>query len=204
MNAPLSDFPAGSRWFHGAILAMVVSVLALPSLSASSWKKVGNAWSRIVEHADGTRTFSKQDIRTKTLEEATYSEGDVLIKRRLFQLDDLGNPRLAMLFDGRSNLLARTEYIYDEYGDLKEEVLFNTRGQLLRRLLYGLSAGIDERPVAFTYDPNNPDGTPVETRNAEAVMPSALAPGTGARGAAIPSGRALPSAGRATRPKRGR
>ncbi len=176
-------------------LVLAASLLAVPNLLAGSWTKSENVWSRIVEHPDGTRTLSKQDIKTNTLEEATYTEGNVLVKRRLFQLDDLGNPRLAMLFDGKSNLLARTEYFYDEYGEIKEEVLFNTKGQLLRRLVYGLNAGIDERPRAFTYDPNAPDKAPVQTEDAEAVMPSALAPGTGG-GAGIPSGRALPSSGR--------
>lgn len=152
---------------------VVLFAVAGPHHAAASWKRVNHVWSRVIEHEDGTRTESKQDINTKVLEEITFDANKVRIKRRVFQLDDLARPRSGLLFDGQNNLLARTEYVYDEYDELKEERLFNTKGQVLRRLVYGLAKdGIQSKPVAFNYDPERPDAAPTRsTTNVDPVMP---------------------------------
>jgi len=163
--------------FVPALCLLLFPVLA----QASGWSRQGGAWSRIVEHKNGSHTYSKQDITTKTLTEWTKDPAGILTKKRLFSLDKRSRPRLAYLYDGRENLLARTEYLYDEYDELKEERLYNTRGQLLRRLIYGLqNGGIRSVPVAFTYDPENPDAKPVRsTERVEPIMPIDVHGGSG-------------------------
>lgn len=172
--------------FTLALCLVFLSVLG----ADASWKRIDQVWSRILEHNDGTRTESKQDINTKSLEERTF-KGQVLVKRRLFQLDDLGNPKAGLIFDGKKNLVARIQYYYDEYDELKEERLYNRKGKVIRRLVYGLDkTGLKSKPVAFTYDPNAAPGSQPtrSTEDFDPIMPLGVKTGAGS---GIPGGRRI-------------
>lgn len=207
---PMSCPPSRLVRLVRLVLLACALVVSAPLSASAQWQRLNKSvWSRVLEHEDGTRTDSKQDINTKVLEEMTFDQNGVRVKRRIFQLDDLARPRTGLLFDGRNNLLARTEYVYDEYDELKEERLFNTKGQILRRLVYGLARdGIQSRPIAFTYDPSRPDASPVRsTTNVDPVMPldvkksggSAIpVAGATSSGGGIPSGSAPPARGDAS------
>ena len=155
------------------LIALILALVATTSVSTAKWERSSDIWSRVVMHDNGKRTESYQNINTRNLREETYDQNNIVVKKRLFQLDKLGRPVNALVFDGNDNVVGRVQYVYDEYETLKEERLFNVKGQLLRRLFYGLEkGGIQSKPIAFTYDPNNPDAKPMRNdKGAEPIMP---------------------------------
>lgn len=138
-------------------LAVVLSPVAAPSFAGAQDKKYG-AFGSTILHRDGSRTERQKMGDSNQIREVTYNKDSVCIQSRLFIVDNQGNLRNGVLWDGRGNRLGSTSYIYHQTtGQLLEERLFNNKGQIVRRLFYPGALNdprYANRMVAFTYDPN--------------------------------------------------
>jgi hypothetical protein len=111
-------------------------------------------WSQTILHPDGSRTVSKKDLDAKVINQETYNSSGSVVMKRVYQLDAEGKEQRGFVFDAYNNLIYRIGYLYDEIDRLKEEVLYNTHGQIVRRQIYEYNrVGQLIRPVkAYTFE----------------------------------------------------
>ena len=150
----------------------LVGLLALCALSvplcAQEEEPVGQAWSRIIRHYDGTQTKSVKEGDKNEITEEKYDENHVLLAKRLFLLDKGGHLRKGVIMDAKGNPLGTTEYGYKD-DRIVEERLYNKEGKPIQRkfppgALPGVAANA-RHSVVFTIDPKNPNavGTMTQT-----------------------------------------
>lgn len=107
-------------------------------------------YSRTIIHPDETRTVSKQDINNKIREKRTLDKNGILLMRSIFQLDAQGKAVNGLVYDGRNQLLYRSEFTYDTADRLEEERVFDRNGTLVRRLFYKPDRLGKMKPVSQT------------------------------------------------------
>ena len=142
--------------------------------------KSEDSWARKIMHYDDSNqnlegiTVAKKNPIEDTLEEKTYNRHEIMITRRKFQMDRKGRIRNGLIFDGRNNLLGRTEYGFDKWDRIQQERLYTKKGKLVRALLYRYDAnGNPTKPIAYTFDPNNPTSKKRVTTDVEPILPQA-------------------------------
>ncbi len=117
---------------------------------------LGRAWSKTVEHYDGTYTKSVKHADKSTIDEKTFNSEDKLVVTRQFYLDTAGNLRYGMIYDGKGNFLASTLYGY-KGNTMTEERMYDNRKRLMRQLFPpGVLPNVPQnqkRSIALTYDP---------------------------------------------------
>ncbi len=147
---------------------LLVTVTATSALRAQnvSERREGNAWVRTVMHDDGTRTVSKKDDTVKEIEKWTMSANDVLVSRSVFQVDKNGKFQRGQVFDGRGTLRYVSEFFYDSMGRQIEERVSDSRGMLVRRLIYSHDQFGRAKPFSIAYS-NGSAGSPVAISNAD-------------------------------------
>ncbi len=111
----------GAGWF-----------LASPAF-AQSRSPLVNA--KAVLHLDGTRTDSVRDSIKKELTETTFDARGVLISKKIFLLNDNGDPNQGVIYDGAGNPVARVQFFFDEIGRLIEERRSNMENQVFQRII---------------------------------------------------------------------
>ncbi len=118
--------------------------------------KVVDVWGRGIHHADGSFTESKQDTKTKTLEQIT-KKNDVTLQRRMIMLDQFGRPTEVMIYDGRGKFKYRGVQVYDSFGRFAEEQIYDPSGKLIRRKVQGYTPQGAKMPVrSWDYVDNVP------------------------------------------------
>ena len=162
---------------HSTRLAVLSAVVFLV-LSPVHAQQAMDVWARTVLHADGSRTVSKKDSKSRIIEERTYTGDDFLLMKRLYQIDEKGNSQRGFVFDNNNNMIYRIAYAYDEIDRLREEVLYNMNGQVVRRQIYDYDhQGKPMRPKAFTFVEAIPGNAPTSMQPA-AVMEKASRSGS--------------------------
>ncbi|TDU71428.1 hypothetical protein EI77_02552 [Prosthecobacter fusiformis] len=91
---------------------------------------------RTIYHADDSRTESVRDPNTRELTESTYNTAGQLTVKKIFLLNEKGEPMQGNVYDGRGNLVARVQSIYDEFGRRKEDRLMNLRGEVFQQVVH--------------------------------------------------------------------
>lgn len=91
---------------------------------------------RTIYHSDDSRTESVRDPNTRELTEMTYSAGGALTTKKVFLLNEKGEPIQGNVYDGRGTLVARCQSFYDEFGRRKEDHLTNLRGEVFQKVLH--------------------------------------------------------------------
>ena len=97
---------------------------------------------RTVYHADESYTESVQDVTVREQREVTYSPQKVVIAKKVYLLDDKGQPLQGNVYDGKGVLKARVQFNYDDFGRLSDERMYNLQGQVFQA-------------ITFSYDNNN-------------------------------------------------
>jgi hypothetical protein len=130
--------------------------------------KVVDVWGRGIHHADGSFTESKQDTKTKTLEQIT-KRNNVTLQRRMIMLDQFGRPTEVMIYDGRGVFKYRGIQVYDTFDRFAEEQIYDPTGKLIRRKVQGYTPQGAKMPVrSWDYVDNIPaDLKLVITRESE-------------------------------------
>lgn len=105
-------------------------------------------------HPDNSHSETIVDKTTNELTEATYNAGGALISKKHYLLNERGLPTQGHIYDGRGNLVARSQVYFDEYGRAKEMRSFNLNGQCYQQVLYEYGAdGKAKTPKVVNVDP---------------------------------------------------
>jgi len=113
---------------------------------------------RTVYHADGTYTESVQDTIIREQNEVTYSAQKVVIAKKKYALNDKGQPLHGNIYDGRGELKARAQFLYDSFDRLTEQRMMNLRGEVFQRIVFGYDMkGNPLSPKSETYNVAAPD-----------------------------------------------
>ncbi|MGK0184422.1 MAG: hypothetical protein ACI9R3_000188 [Verrucomicrobiales bacterium] len=165
------------------ITSFVAITLASVALSSPAWSqlelKSEDSWARKIMHYDDDNedlegiTVAKKNPVDDTLEELTYNQHEIIVTRRMFQMDSKGRIRNGLIFDGKKNLLGRTEYGFDKWDRIQQERLYTKKGKLVRALLYRYdTSGSPIKPIAYTFDPSNPSSKKRVTTDVEPILPA--------------------------------
>lgn len=112
---------------------------------------------RTIYHSDDSRTESVRDPNTRELTEMTYTAAGALTTKKVFLLNEKGEPMQGNVYDGRGNLVARCQSFYDEFGRRKEDRLTNLKGEVFQQVIhtYG-SDGKALSPKVINLDASSP------------------------------------------------
>lgn len=130
-------------------------VLGLASaLQAQPSSPVAPISARSTYHPDNSHSETVVDKTTNELTEATYSAAGVLIAKKHYLLNERGLPTQGHIYDGRGNLVARSQVYFDEFGRAKEMRSFNLQGQCYQQVVYEYGAdGKAKTPKVINVDP---------------------------------------------------
>lgn len=127
---------------------------------------------RAILHNDGTRTESVKDVSKREQKETTYDARGVAISKKIFLLNDNGDPMQGVIYDGADNLIARVQFFFDDLGRVTEERCVNTQGEIFRRVIHQYDSNGRPLPVkAFDYAVNAPN-MKVGTINFTKIVPA--------------------------------
>lgn len=131
-----------------AVLGLVSALQAQPS------SPVAPISARSTYHPDNSHSETVVDKTTNELTEATYSAGGALISKKHYLLNERGMPTQGHIYDGRGNLVARSQVYFDEFGRAKEMRSFNLQGQCYQQVIYEYGAdGKAKPPKVINVDP---------------------------------------------------
>jgi hypothetical protein len=173
---------------RAAILGLSWLLLATFSFANPAMQRVVG---RTIYHPDKSRTESLSNPETRELTETTYSPDNVVTVRKVFLLNEKGEPLQGNVYDGRGNLVARCQSIYDELGRRKEDRLVNLNGEVFQQVLHEYGAdgkalkpkvinlnvatpSIKPAPIDFTQQPGAVAPTPVDASGASRFAPMQL------------------------------
>lgn len=115
-----------------AILGLCWLALGLPVKAQSQQRIIG----RTIYHDDKSRTESVSDPYTREMVESTYTADNVLTVKKVFLLNEKGEPLQGNVYDGRGNLIARCQCLFDEMGRRKEDRLSNLNGEVFQQVIH--------------------------------------------------------------------
>ena len=117
--------------------AVIFGICSLPLATLAQGNPAGSAVvGRTIYHTDDSRTESIKDPNTREMTEMTYNTSGQLTVKKVFLLNDKGEPLQGNVYDGRGNLVARCQSIYDEFGRRKEDRLTNLKGELFQQVVH--------------------------------------------------------------------
>lgn len=91
---------------------------------------------RTVYHLDDSRTESVSDPNIREMTETTYNSAGQLTVKKVFLLNEKGDPVQGNVYDGRGNLVARCQVVFDEFGRRKEDRLVNLNGEPFQQVIH--------------------------------------------------------------------
>jgi hypothetical protein len=159
-------------------------------------------YGRTIYHDDKSRTESVSDPGTREMVETTYNTAGVAMVKKVFLLNEKGEPLQGNVYDGRGSLIARCQSLYDDFGRRKEDRLMNLNGEVFQQVIHEYdSAGKALKPkvinlnvatptvrpqsVDFTQ-PTNPNGAPNSGRFAPIPVGEGSAPAASGSAPSIP------------------
>ncbi len=117
-----------------AISAASVLLLAVPAWAQTNSPSNINA--RTVYHTDGTYTESVQDPFTREQREITFNAQKVKIAERVYLINEKGKPVQGNIYDGRGQLKARVQVLFDSFDRQTEQRMLNLQGEVYQRILF--------------------------------------------------------------------
>ncbi len=130
---------------------------------AAAAQDPGIMQARTVIHADGTVTESVHDPERHEQRELTYNNRKdmVLTSKKIYLLNEKGQPVQGNIYDGRDVLKARAQFIFDELGRMSEERLTNLQGEVYQTISFTYDAqGNMKTPRSQTYNVQSPEMKP--------------------------------------------
>lgn len=117
--------------------ALIIGFCSLPLASFAQGNPASTTVvGRTLYHKDDSRTESVRDPNTRELTEMTYNPAGQLTVKKVFLLNEKGEPIQGNVYDGRGNLVARCQCIYDEFGRRREDRLINMQGEVFQQVVH--------------------------------------------------------------------
>ncbi|WP_395744998.1 hypothetical protein [Prosthecobacter sp.] len=157
-------------------------------------------------HKDNSHSETILDKSTNELIEATYNAAGVLVAKKHYLLNERGLPTQGHIYDGRGNLVARSQVYFDAYGRAAEMRSFNLNGQCYQQVIYEYdqATGAAKKPKVINVDPRAaPSIKPAYidfTQNT--TVPGMVTPQQ-QQGAVVPQQQAVPAQPQAPPKKKG-
>ncbi len=130
-------------------------------LGGVSFAQLGRIIGRTIYHEDKSRTESVSDPNTREMVESTYTPDNVLTVKKVFLLNEKGEPLQGNVYDGRGNLVARCKCLFDEFGRRKEDQLMNLNGEVFQQVIHEYdSAGKAKTPKVINLNASAPSVRP--------------------------------------------
>ena len=106
-------------------------------------------------HPDNSHSETIVDKSTNELIEATYNAGGALVAKKHYLLNERGLPTQGHIYDGRGNLVARSQVYFDSYGRATEMRSFNLNGQCYQQVVYeyDTATGAAKKPKVVNVNP---------------------------------------------------
>ena len=105
-------------------------------------------------HPDNSHSETIVDKTTNELIESTFNAGGALVAKKHYLLNERGLPTQGHIYDGRGNLVARSQVYFDAYGRAQEMRSFNLNGQCYQQVIYEYGAdGKAKPPKVINVDP---------------------------------------------------
>jgi hypothetical protein len=175
-------------------------------LFALSWLFLGGTahaqgqpriYGRTIYHDDKSRTESVSDPATREMVETTYNTAGVAMIKKVFLLNEKGEPLQGNVYDGRGNLVARCQSLYDDFGRRKEDRLMNLNGEVFQQVLHEYdSAGKALKPKVINLNASSPTIRPQSVDFTQSGNPNGTP--NGGRFAPLPAGAGTPGQSGAT------
>lgn len=105
---------------------------AAPAANPSVQAVVG----RTVYHPDDSRSETVRDMNVREMTETTYNPANAVVSKKVFLLNEKGEPLQGNIYDGRGNLVARAQCFYDEFGRRREDRLTDLGGVVFQRIVH--------------------------------------------------------------------
>jgi len=144
---------------HSAHHFLALTLFVAPLLAAQGTAPQIKA--RTAYHTDGTYTESIQDPFTREQRETTYNAQKVKIAERVYLLNERGLPVQGNVYDGRGQLKARVQVLFDSFGRTSEQRMMNLQGEVYQRIIFEYDAkGKALPPKSINYNVASPDMKP--------------------------------------------
>ncbi len=105
---------------------------AAPAANPAAQTIVG----RTVYHPDDSRSETVHDMNVREMTETTYNSANAVVSKKVFLLNEKGEPVQGNIYDGRGNLVARAQCYYDEFGRRREDRLTDLGGVVFQRIVH--------------------------------------------------------------------
>jgi hypothetical protein len=175
-----------------SLTAAALFIALIVSVASAGERKTFTQNARTVYHADGSYTESVQDVTVREQREVTYSPKpqSTVIAKKVYLLDEKGQTLQGNIYDGKDQLKARAQFLYDDFGRLSEQRMFNLQGEVFQTITFRYdSNGKALPPKSQTFNVRAPDMKPGVldfTRQGDSPNPidrsQGSAPGTAAQG----------------------
>lgn len=154
---------------------------AAPAANPSVQAVVG----RTVYHPDDSRSETVRDMNVREMTETTYNPANAVVAKKVFLLNEKGEPVQGNIYDGRGNLVARAQCFYDEFGRRREDQLTNLSGVVFQRIIHEYDKNGKALPPKVVNLSQSPTLRPEAidfTRGAAPAVPLPGSPATGGAG----------------------
>lgn len=136
------------------LLFIVPLALAASALQAGQdeFKIREPSSSRLVKHEDGSRSYFERTSNGQGMRKRTYNVNNVLVSVTYYSRGKFGQLTSCLIYDGKKNELFHVSYGYNQYAELVEERMFDSKTkELVRRFLYRYDAqGNRSKPICIT------------------------------------------------------
>lgn len=140
--------------FCCAFFALLGLVMVASTAGAQTNTPASPIRAKSTYHPDNSHSETVVDKTTNELTEATYSSGGALLAKKHYLLNERGLPTQGHIYDGRGNLVARSQVYFDAYGRAQEMRSFNLNGQCYQQVIYEYGAdGKAKTPKVVNVDP---------------------------------------------------
>ncbi len=173
---------------------------AAPAANPSVQAVVG----RTVYHPDDSRSETVRDMNVREMTETTYNPANAVVSKKVFLLNEKGEPLQGNIYDGRGNLVARAQCFYDEFGRRREDQLTNLGGVVFQRIVHEYDRNGKALPPKVINLGQSPTLRPEAidfTRSAAPAVPTTPAAGDAANSRFAPTP-AAPTAAPAPAPSK--
>ncbi len=124
-------------------LPLITAAIVFATLCLSSYGQdsAGGVKVSTLLRKDGTKEVTTTDSDNHTSETQTYAQGDKLLKRVVYTLDEQSLPLQGLVYDPKGRLLYKSLYKRDVSGRVTEEVEFSADDKPLGRFVYHYNSG---------------------------------------------------------------